>query len=82
MRLALVGLGGGVALALLGTRTLRSQLYGIRGTEPATYLALSAILLVVALLATSLPARRATRVDPMGVAGGVAVSCQLSAVSR
>jgi len=65
IRLSLVGLAGGMALALLGTRALRSQLYGIRGTEPATYLALSAILLVVALLATYLPARRATRVDPM-----------------
>jgi putative ABC transport system permease protein len=65
MRLALVGLAGGIALALVGSRALRSQLYEVQGTEPATYLALSAILLVVALLATYLPARRATRVDPM-----------------
>src|SRR5262249_7779726 len=64
MRLALVGLVAGVALALVGTRALRSQLYGIRSSDPATYLTLSAVLLVVAVLATYLPARRATRVDP------------------
>jgi predicted permease len=64
MRLALVGLAGGVTLALIGTRALRSQLYGVSGTEPVTYLTLSAVLLLVALLATYLPARRATRVDP------------------
>jgi predicted permease len=64
MRLALVGLGVGMALALVGTRALRSQLYGIGSSDPATYLALSAVLLLVAVLATYLPARRATRVDP------------------
>jgi len=64
MRLAVVGLGAGMALALVGTRALRSQLYGIRSSDPATYVALSAVLLVVAVLATYLPARRATRVDP------------------
>jgi len=65
MQLALAGLIGGLALALLGTRALRSQLYEVRGTEPGTYLGLSAILVVVTLLATYLPARRATQVDPM-----------------
>jgi predicted permease len=64
MRLALAGLGVGMALALVGTRALRSQLYGIGSSDPATYLALSAVLLLVAVLATYLPARRATRVDP------------------
>jgi putative ABC transport system permease protein len=64
MRLALGGLVAGMVLALVGTRALRSQLYGIRSSDPATYLALSAVLLLVAVLATYLPARRATRVDP------------------
>ena len=72
MRLALVGLCGGVALALIGTRTLRSQLYGIGSSDPPTYLALSVVLLLVALVATYLPARRATRVDPSITLRGVA----------
>jgi predicted permease len=64
VRLALAGLVAGLVLALLGTRALRSQLYGIGSADPATYVALSAVLLAVAMLATYLPARRATRVDP------------------
>jgi len=64
VRLALIGLAAGLVLALVGTRALRSQLYGIGSADPATYLALSAVLLLVAVLATYLPARRATKVDP------------------
>jgi putative ABC transport system permease protein len=64
VRLALGGLIAGLVLALAGTRALRSQLYGIGSSDPATYLGLSAVLLLVAVLATYLPARRATRVDP------------------
>jgi predicted permease len=64
VRLALAGLVAGLAVALVGTRALRSQLYGIGSSDPATYLGLSAVLLLVAVLATYLPARRATRVDP------------------
>jgi len=66
------GLGltaAGVALGVLGaagfTRVLRSQLYGVSPFDPLSF-ALTALLLVaVALLASYLPARRATRVDPM-----------------
>jgi putative ABC transport system permease protein len=64
VRLALIGLAAGLVLALVGTRALRSQLYGIGSADPATYLALSAVLLLVAVVATYLPARRATKVDP------------------
>jgi putative ABC transport system permease protein len=64
VRLALIGLAAGLALALAGARALRSQLYGIGSADPATYVGLSAVLLLVAVLATYLPARRATRVDP------------------
>ncbi len=59
----------GVAMGVLGaagfTRVLRSQLYGVSPFDPLSF-ALTALLLVaVALLASYLPARRATRVDPM-----------------
>jgi len=64
VRLALIGLAAGLVLALVGARALRSQLYGIASSDPATYVALSCVLLLVAVLATYLPARRATRVDP------------------
>jgi putative ABC transport system permease protein len=65
MGLTVVGVAVGLVLAVIGTRALRSQLYAVRSTDPVTYLVLSALLLLVALLATYLPARRATRVDPL-----------------
>jgi putative ABC transport system permease protein len=58
-----VVLGVGGALAL--TRFMQSLLYGVEPTDPATLIAVSAALLVSALAASYLPARRATRVDPM-----------------
>ncbi|HEX2190751.1 MAG TPA: ABC transporter permease [Longimicrobiaceae bacterium] len=64
-RLAAVGLAAGVAASLALTRLLAGQLYGVRPTDPATYLAVAALLAAVVLLAAYLPARRATRVDPV-----------------
>lgn len=65
LRLTAVGLALGLAGTLGGTRVLSSFLYGIRPTDPITLAAASLILAAVALTASYLPARRATRVDPM-----------------
>ena len=63
--LALVGVGAGVAGALALSRFLSSQLYGITATDPATYAALALLLVGIVLIASYVPARRATRVDPV-----------------
>jgi predicted permease len=65
LRLTAVGLAAGLAAALLGTRLLSSLLFGVHATDSATFLAVSAVLTLVALLASYLPARRAMRVDPI-----------------
>jgi predicted permease len=65
MRLVAVGLGAGLIGALILTRFLRSMLYAVTPSDPLTFAALSALLAAVALLACFIPARRATRVDPL-----------------
>jgi predicted permease len=62
---ALVGLGIGLAAALALTRYLSSQLYGVKPNDPLTFVMVSLLLLAVALLAAWIPARQATKVDPM-----------------
>ncbi len=64
LRLAVFGLGLGAIGALAVTRSLQSLLFGVGATEPVTLLAVSSILMGVALLAAYIPARRATRIDP------------------
>jgi putative ABC transport system permease protein len=63
--LTLVGIVIGVSSALLLTRFLESMLFGITPTDKLTFIAVSALLFVVALLAALIPARRATKVDPL-----------------
>jgi ABC-type antimicrobial peptide transport system permease subunit len=65
--LALVGVGValGVVGALASTRLMESLLFGVTALDATTYVAMSAVLFSVALLAGYLPARRVTRIDPM-----------------
>jgi putative ABC transport system permease protein len=65
IRMGAVGLGIGLAGAFVVARSLGSLLYGVGPGDPATFTGVSAMLLAVMLLAAYLPARRATRVDPM-----------------
>lgn len=65
MRLTLIGVGVGLIGALALTRLLRGLLFGIAPTDVVTYVALTLLLAVVALLACYIPARRATKVDPL-----------------
>ena len=65
MVLAVCGIALGIGGALALTRFLSSFLYGVRPTDPATFVAVSFVLAVAAMLASYIPARRATRVDPM-----------------
>ena len=64
LRLALAGVAVGLAGALAGTRVLASLVYRVSTTDPLTLASTAAVLVISALLASWIPARRATRVDP------------------
>ncbi len=65
MAMVMVGLGFGLVAGALASRLLGSFLFGVTGTDPVTLSATAALLVAVSLLACYLPARRATRVDPV-----------------
>jgi putative ABC transport system permease protein len=64
MALAVAGVAIGIAISYASTRVLASFLYGITPTDPVSFALSSIALLVFALIASYLPARKASRIDP------------------
>jgi ABC-type antimicrobial peptide transport system permease subunit len=63
--MAAIGICAGLPVAILLSRYVESQLYGIKAADPLTYVAAVAVLLVMAAVSGLLPANRASRVDPI-----------------
>jgi putative ABC transport system permease protein len=65
MMLAAMGLAIGIVASMIFTRFLAEMLYGVKPLDPFTFVAVSAVLMLVSLIASSAPAYRAARLDPM-----------------
>jgi ABC-type antimicrobial peptide transport system permease subunit len=65
MRLALIGVALGLAASLALTRVMKNLLFEVSANDPATFALIALLLVVVALIASCVPARRATKVDPL-----------------
>jgi putative ABC transport system permease protein len=65
MRWTIIGIAAGLAVASAGLRAMERFLYGVQATDAATFGAVSVGLFLMAVLACYVPARRATRVDPL-----------------
>ena len=71
LRMALLGIAIGAVAALAATRVMKDLLYGVSSADPITFVGVSAVLVAVTLFASYVPARRATKVDPM-----IALRCE------
>ena len=63
--MVLVGAGIGVVAAFFATRALGAMLYEVKAVDPIVFVAMSAMLIGIGMLASYLPARRASKVDPI-----------------
>jgi len=71
MKLVIIGVALGVAASFGLTRLMERLLFEVGATDPVTFISVALVLMVVALLACWIPARRATKVDPM-----IALRCE------
>jgi putative ABC transport system permease protein len=65
MKMTIAGIGIGLLAAFGLTRLIKTMLFGVSAADPVTFIAISVLLAVVAFLACYIPARRATKVDPL-----------------
>jgi putative ABC transport system permease protein len=65
LKMVVIGLIGGIAIAIAGTRVMTSLLYGVTATDPVTFGSICVLIGVIALIASYIPAHRAARVDPL-----------------